>query len=66
MPGARYHPYDTQIELQAGYIVCAKVGFNYGEALDFILGWFGVDIQADDLATKHKSDKQNKQDEDDP
>ena len=46
---ARGHPQWTQIDLSVGLIGGARLGFNPGELLDFILGFFGVDIYGDDL-----------------
>ena len=40
--------YYTQIEVSAGVAGGVKVGFNPGELLDFVLGWFGLDIFSDD------------------
>ena len=42
--------YFTQIEFVAGLGGTVKLGFNPGELLDFMLGWFGVDIYGDDIA----------------
>jgi hypothetical protein len=39
----------TQIELAGGALVSGRVGVNPGELLDFVLGWFGVDIYGDDV-----------------
>ena len=39
----------TQIELIAGLGRTLRFGFNPGELLDFILGWFTIDIYGDDL-----------------
>jgi hypothetical protein len=43
------HPYWTQIEMQAGFLVMFRLGFNPGELLDFLLGWAKIDIYKDDL-----------------
>ena len=40
----------TQIEVAAGLLVGFRLGFNPGELLDFVLGFFGVDIYDDDIA----------------
>jgi hypothetical protein len=32
--------------------VCARVGFSPGEFVDFLLGWFGIDIAGDDREWK--------------
>jgi len=42
-------PYYTQIEVVAGFAFTVRAGINLGEALDFILGWTGLDIYRDDL-----------------
>ena len=39
----------TQIEVAAGLGYGVRLGFNPGELLDFILGFFGIDIYGDDL-----------------
>ncbi len=43
--GAYYY---TQIEVVVGLGLSVRLGFNPGELLDFILGWFGADIYDDD------------------
>ncbi len=43
----RIHAFDLEASVYAG-IVCARVGFSPGEFLDFLLGWFGLDIAGDD------------------
>ena len=52
---ARVHAFD----IEAGVfilIVGARVGFSPGEFLDFLLGWFGVDIAGDDVGLEEPSD----------
>jgi hypothetical protein len=44
--------YLTQIEIAGGLIGTVRLGFNPGELLDFLLGWFGIDIFDDDLEAK--------------
>ena len=44
---ARIHAFDFEASVYAG-IVYAKAGFSPGEFVDFLLGWFGVDIAGDD------------------
>lgn len=39
----------TQIEVLAGPGRSLRLGFNPGELLDFLLGWFTIDIYGDDL-----------------
>lgn len=41
--------YHTQIEVSAGILLGVRVGFNPGELLDFLVGWFGVDLYKDDV-----------------
>ncbi len=54
-------PYYTQIEIVAGLIGTCRLGVNPGEFVDFLLGWFGIDIFSDDLeAKKQKEKKSNK------
>jgi hypothetical protein len=43
-------PYFTQMDLVADVGVGLRLGLNPGEVLDFLLGWFGVDIYSDDLS----------------
>lgn len=47
------HSWDVEAAVYAGFIV-ARVGFSPGEFLDFILGWFGVDIAQDDTADEER------------
>ena len=41
----------TQIEVAVGLLGGLRLGFNPGELLDFVLGFFGIDIYGDDLAS---------------
>lgn len=41
--------YFTQIEVACGLLGSVRFGFNPGELLDFLLGWFGIDIYGDDI-----------------
>ncbi len=41
-----------QIEAVAGLGPSVRLGFNPSEALDFALGWFGLDIFGDDVNNK--------------
>jgi hypothetical protein len=50
--GPRFHPYLTQVEAQIGLLLMFRIGLNPGEALDFLLGWFGLDLFADDAAER--------------
>ena len=47
----------TQIEVAAGLLGGVRLGFNPGELLDFVLGFFGIDIYNDDLAHKENKPK---------
>lgn len=40
------HQFD--FEVGGGFILGVNFGFSLGEFLDFLLGWFGVDIAGDD------------------
>ena len=40
----------TQIEVAAGLFGDVRLGFNPGELLDFLLGFFGADLYGDDIA----------------
>jgi hypothetical protein len=42
--------YYTGVEVVLGVGGSIRIGFNFGELLDFILGWFAVDIYGDDLS----------------
>jgi hypothetical protein len=42
--------YWTQMEVAVGLGVSVRAGFNPGELVDFVLGWFGTDIYGDDLS----------------
>ncbi|MCZ6687975.1 MAG: hypothetical protein O7H41_00020 [Planctomycetota bacterium] len=44
---ARLHVFDVEVGVFIG-VVGVRAGFSPGEFLDFILGWFGVDIAGDD------------------
>ena len=43
------HPYYTDIRVTVGCGPAVTLGFNPGELLDFMLGWFGIDVYKDDL-----------------
>ena len=43
----RVHAFDIQVNVHA-VLVGASVGFSPGEFVDFLLGWFGLDIAGDD------------------
>jgi len=40
--------HDFDFEVGAGMLLGFTVGFSLGEFLDFLLGWFGLDIAGDD------------------
>ena len=40
----------TQIEVAIGLIGDVRLGFNPGELLDLLLGFFGADLYGDDIA----------------
>ncbi len=44
-----FDPQYTQIEVAGGAILTVRAGFNIGEFLDFLLGWFTVDLYDDDF-----------------
>jgi hypothetical protein len=44
---ARVHIFDVEAGVSM-LVVGARAGFSPGELLDFLLGWFGVDIAGDD------------------
>jgi hypothetical protein len=53
--------YFTQIEIAGGLIGTVRLGFNPGELLDFLLGWFGIDIFDDDLEAKKLKEMKSNQ-----
>jgi len=46
--------YFTNLEIVAGVGLTVRAGFNPGELVDFILGFFGVDIYGDDIGLRKK------------
>lgn len=44
--------YYSQVEIGVGVFFGPRVGVNPGEFLDFVLGWFGVDLYGDDYHSK--------------
>ena len=48
---ARVHAFDVEVSAYA-LLIGVKVGFSPGEFVDFLLGWFGLDIAGDDRAWK--------------
>ena len=59
-PNYPYH-YWTQIEVTAGAGPSVRVGFNPGELVDFLVGWFGVDIYDDDIAAAAQKKRRMKE-----
>ena len=53
-------PYFSQVELVAGLGLTARLGFNPGEFLDFILGWTTIDIFNDDVQPRTQEHESNK------
>jgi len=51
------HAFDVEGSVFAG-VVCARVGFSPGEFVDFVLGWFGVDIAGDDRVLAVAADRE--------
>lgn len=49
--------YFTQLEVSVGLGLSIRLGLNPGEFVDFVLGWFKVDIYTDDLVGTPSSDK---------
>ena len=58
-----FHPYFTQIDITCAALVGVHVGFNPGELVDFLLGWFGLDICNDDLSVARQEKKARKKKE---
>jgi len=46
--------YYSQIEIAVDLLVGVRLGFNPGELLDFLLGWFWVDIYHDDIEVRNR------------
>lgn len=47
-PKGQIHNWDVEVSAYAG-VVGVRVGVSPGEILDFLLGWFGIDIAGDDV-----------------
>ena len=45
------HHITLQFEVAAGLGGTVRLGFNPGEFIDFICGWFTIDIYGDDIET---------------
>lgn len=54
------HPYWTQCEVQLGLLLSTRLGFNPGELVDFVLGWFGFDIYDDDVEARKQKTKSDR------
>lgn len=50
-----YVLHDFDLELGAGLILGVTFGFSLGEFLDFLLGWFGIDLAGDDAPEARRS-----------
>ncbi|MCZ6691122.1 MAG: hypothetical protein O7H41_16160 [Planctomycetota bacterium] len=50
---ARIHAFDIEAGVFVG-IIGVRAGFSPGEFVDFLLGWFGVDIAGDDVRVKSR------------
>jgi hypothetical protein len=42
-------PFYTQLEFAAGLVFTVRLGLNAGELVDFVLGWWRIDLFADDV-----------------
>ncbi len=51
----RYPLHSFDVEVGVGMIFGGTVGFSPGQFLDFLLGWFGIDIAGDDDPQKRRS-----------
>ena len=59
----RIAPRYTQLEVSAGvYAGGLRLGANPGELLDFLLGWFLVDIYDDEVSTDEELDERDDSD----
>ena len=58
-PWPQHLPYYTQIEVAFGVGGTLRLGCNPGELLDFLLGWFGIDIFNDDIEGKEQKQESN-------
>lgn len=47
------HQFD--LEVGGGFLLGLNLGFSPGEFLDFLLGWFGVDLAGDDPEERRKT-----------
>lgn len=57
---APFHPYFSQIDVACGALLGVHVGFNPGELVDFLLGWFGIDICDDDLSAARQEQRKQR------
>ena len=54
----RVHAFDIDATVYAG-VVFAGVGFSPGEFVDFLAGWFGLDIAGDDSEWKPQPESES-------
>ena len=52
----RVAPRYTQVEIAVGLVYGVRAGFNPGELLDWLIGWFGGDLYCDDVGVLEPSD----------
>ena len=57
-PKDHWSPDWTHLEIAAALGVGVRLGFNPGELLDFLLGFFGADLYGDDLARGEGEEKE--------
>ena len=57
-PEDHWSPDWTHLEIAAALGVGVRLGFNPGELLDFLLGFFGADLYGDDLARGEGEEKE--------
>lgn len=50
--------YFTQLELQLGFFVGLRLGWNAGETVDWLAGWFGFDPLSDDAPYRNDLEEQ--------
>ena len=51
------YAYYSEFEIVLGIYYTIRLGFNPGEALDFLLGWTTIDIYGDDIGSKETKEK---------
>ncbi len=55
---ARLHAFDIEVGANV-LIIGARAGFSPGEFLDFLLGWFGVDVADDDRPLERRTERKS-------